>query len=73
LRMALSAARSMSHYVAAGMKAVPADVHRRRLEVCGGCDQHTGLRCRVCGCFTNVKAWLPHESCPLGKWQAKSG
>jgi tetratricopeptide (TPR) repeat protein len=70
LRMALSAARSMSHYVASGMKAVPSDIHRRRLEVCGGCDQHTGLRCRVCGCFTNVKAWLPHESCPLGKWQA---
>jgi Tetratricopeptide repeat/Family of unknown function (DUF6171) len=70
LRMALSAARSMSHYLASGMTAVPPDVHRRRLEVCAGCEQHTGLRCRVCGCFTNLKAWLPHESCPLGKWQA---
>jgi tetratricopeptide (TPR) repeat protein len=72
LRMALSAARAMSHYLASGMKAVPPDTHRRRLEVCTGCDQHTGLRCRVCGCFTNVKAWLPHEDCPLGKWPARS-
>ncbi len=26
------------------------------------------LRCRLCGCFTNVKARLDHEECPIGKW-----
>ena len=28
------------------------------------------VRCRACGCFTAVKARLPHEHCPAGKWPA---
>jgi hypothetical protein len=30
----------------------------------------TGLRCRICGCFTAAKARLDHERCPAGKWPA---
>jgi tetratricopeptide (TPR) repeat protein len=68
LRMGLSAAKSMVRFIGSGLKTVPADVHQKRTQTCGGCEHHTGTRCRVCGCFTNVKAWLPHEACPLGKW-----
>ena len=37
------------------------------IRTCAGCEHHTGVRCKLCGCFTNAKAWLPHEACPLGK------
>jgi hypothetical protein len=42
----------------------------KRLQTCAGCEYHTGLRCRVCGCFTGAKAALAHEECPVGKWPA---
>jgi tetratricopeptide (TPR) repeat protein len=68
LRMAFSAAKSMAKFLMAGLKTVPAAERQRRLLKCATCAQHTGMRCRVCGCFTGAKAWLAHEQCPLGKW-----
>jgi tetratricopeptide (TPR) repeat protein len=68
LRMALSAAKSMARFLGSGMKtASPADL-QGRLQTCAACEHHTGLRCRLCGCFTNVKARMAHEECPIGKW-----
>jgi hypothetical protein len=72
LRTALSAARAMATFVGSGGKRVSPAVHRSRVRTCAACAHHTGLRCRVCGCFTNAKAWLPHEECPPGKWPAAS-
>jgi hypothetical protein len=68
LRMAFSAARSMTRFLGSGLKTAPAEVQSQRLQACAGCAHHTGLRCRVCGCFTNVKTRMDHESCPLGHW-----
>jgi tetratricopeptide (TPR) repeat protein len=68
LRMAYSAAKSMAKFVGSGLKAVPAATQQKRLQSCGQCAHHTGVRCKLCGCFTSVKARLPHETCPLGKW-----
>jgi hypothetical protein len=68
LHMAISAVKSMTRFLASGAKTVGPDTQRKRLDVCATCPHHTGLRCRVCGCFTGVKTWLPHERCPLGKW-----
>jgi tetratricopeptide (TPR) repeat protein len=73
LRMAISAAGSMAKFVRSGMKTAPGEVQQQRLQICAGCEQHTGLRCRACGCFTRAKALLPHENCPLGKWPAVTG
>ena len=70
LRMALSAARAMTTFFGAGFKTVPAAIQQKRLQTCATCEHHTGLRCRVCGCFTNIKTRLPHEECPIGKWPA---
>jgi hypothetical protein len=69
--MALSAAKAMAQFVGTGLKSVTPETHRERLQTCAACEHHTGLRCRACGCFTNAKAWLPHEDCPLGKWPAQ--
>lgn len=68
LTMAFSAARTAGKFLGSGLKTVPAYVHRQRVERCAACSHHTGLRCRLCGCFTQTKAWLPHEDCPLRKW-----
>ncbi|QEH36163.1 hypothetical protein OJF2_47230 [Aquisphaera giovannonii] len=68
LRMAISATRAMAAFVASGMKATPAEVRDDRLATCRACEHHTGLRCRVCGCFTEAKSRMAHERCPLGRW-----
>lgn len=68
LRMAMSAAKAMAKFLGTGMKIVPEQVQKDRLAICNECEHHTGIRCRICGCFTNAKAWLPHEKCPLTKW-----
>jgi tetratricopeptide (TPR) repeat protein len=68
LRMAFSAMKSMARFAGSGFKPTSAETCRTRLQTCERCEHHTGLRCKVCGCFTNVKARMPHESCPIGKW-----
>jgi tetratricopeptide (TPR) repeat protein len=70
LRMAMSATRAMANFVGSGFKTTPPDVQRQRLQTCATCEHHTGLRCQICGCFTNVKSRLLHEDCPIGKWPA---
>jgi tetratricopeptide (TPR) repeat protein len=68
LRMAVSATQAMMKFLGSGLKTVSSAARERRLRTCAACPHHTGLRCRLCGCFTNVKARLPYEECPLGKW-----
>jgi len=68
LRMAVSATKAMANFIGSGMKTTPEDMQRKRLETCASCEHHTGLRCKVCGCFTNVKSRMLHEDCPIGKW-----
>jgi hypothetical protein len=66
--MALSAAKSMGRFAGSGFKTVPQQTLQRRLQTCATCEHHTGVRCRLCGCFTSAKAPLAHEECPIGKW-----
>jgi tetratricopeptide (TPR) repeat protein len=68
LRMAFTAAGSMATFLGSGFKGATEATYRQRLDTCATCAHHTGLRCRLCGCFTNLKAWMPHEECPVGKW-----
>jgi tetratricopeptide (TPR) repeat protein len=68
LRMAISSVKSLATYLASGLKTVAPVIHQKRVETCATCEHHTGLRCKLCGCFTNTKAWLPHERCPIDKW-----
>jgi hypothetical protein len=68
--MGLSAARSVTRFIKSGLKLADAETLEARLRACSGCEHHTGLRCKVCGCFTNVKTRLAPEACPAGKWPA---
>jgi hypothetical protein len=70
LRMAISATRAMAGFATSGFQTAPTDLQRKRLQTCKVCEHHTGVRCRICGCFTNVKSRLLHENCPIGKWPA---
>ncbi|MGP0068009.1 MAG: tetratricopeptide repeat protein [Isosphaeraceae bacterium] len=70
LRMALSATKAMAQFAGSGFKTTPLEVQRQRLQVCSTCEYHTGIRCKVCGCFTTAKSKLLQESCPIGKWPA---
>ena len=66
--MAVSAATSMAKFAASGFRRVDEPTHAVRMQRCSGCRHLEGSRCRLCGCFAQMKAWLPHEDCPVGKW-----
>ena len=68
LRMAVTATKAMAKFVGSGGKKVAPELRQARLQTCATCEHHTGVRCRLCGCFTNTKSWLPYEDCPLKKW-----
>jgi len=61
-------------YVKRKGKKVPKEVFEERLEICRGCEHHTGKRCTLCGCCTSGpptlfnKAAYPNEECPIGLW-----
>jgi hypothetical protein len=68
LGMAVSASRAMARFAASGFRRVDPDTHASRLHCCQDCRFRDAKRCRLCGCFIDPKAWLPHEDCPVGKW-----
>jgi tetratricopeptide (TPR) repeat protein len=70
LRMALAATKAIAKFVGSGLKTVSPQIQQQRVQTCALCDHHTGIRCRLCGCFTSVKVRLPHERCPMDKWPA---
>jgi hypothetical protein len=40
----------------------------RRSDVCKGCVQYTGSRCRACGCVIAMKVILEEAECPELRW-----
>jgi hypothetical protein len=40
----------------------------RRLNICKGCPEYTGLTCKKCGCVMAVKVYVPEAKCPINKW-----
>jgi tetratricopeptide (TPR) repeat protein len=69
LRMAYTATRSFGRFALSGMQTVDPEQRTGRLAECAACEHHTGIRCRLCGCFTAQKTWLPHERCPIDRWE----
>ncbi len=43
-----------------------------RLAICKSCPymkkKLTGSYCELCGCIIKIKAKMPDEKCPVGKW-----
>ncbi len=46
------------------------DYISERLEICKNCPRlfKPTYTCRECGCFMQIKARIPSQKCPLGKW-----
>lgn len=70
LRMAVSATKAMMRFIGSGLTTTEPVLQQARMATCNTCEHHTGMRCRVCGCFTHVKSRMSHEQCPIGKWPA---
>lgn len=46
------------------------DVQLERISICRSCEKFYKVtaQCRLCGCFMNVKSWMPDQRCPVNKW-----
>lgn len=66
--MARSAAKAGVGFVLDGLKTVERAEHERRIVVCSACQDLVGGRCKRCGCYMTLKAWLPKQHCPKGAW-----
>ncbi len=66
--MAQSFTSSVAQFANSGFRTTSDEVQQQRLAQCNACEHHTGTRCNLCGCFTAAKSWMPHETCPIGKW-----
>lgn len=70
-QMARSLAREMARFARSGFKT--ARDYQKRLAVCEACAEFiAGRRCRICGCFMDVKARMATTDCPLGKWSQET-
>lgn len=51
---------------------VKGHIQKERYDICLSCDKLylPSKTCKVCGCFMNIKTWMPKQSCPLKKWEA---
>ena len=45
-------------------------VREERLAICTSCEKFRlkTRTCKVCGCFMDVKTWMPRQKCPMDKW-----
>jgi len=70
LEQAGNALAAAGRAIASGLQLVDDAEHARRLAICEGCEHYDGdrHRCRKCGCWSNLKAKLASEKCPMEKW-----
>lgn len=62
---------SVAKWVISGFKLVSPEEQKGRLLVCSDCRMLNiaDSRCKECGCFVKIKAWMATEDCPLNKWE----
>jgi transcription elongation factor Elf1 len=62
---------SVVKHAANGFFSVPDEVAHERLSICSLCEhfEKDSVRCKICGCYLNIKTKWASESCPIGKWK----
>jgi hypothetical protein len=56
-----------------GLPITPDTVYDARIASCqDNCPHYRWFQCRLCKCMIFLKARLPHESCPVGRWNPRS-
>lgn len=70
LEMMASAATAAANFAISGGKTIAKEAQEIRQSTCNTCPSHdsTANRCNECGCFLQLKTYLPDEKCPAGKW-----
>lgn len=64
-----SAGRAIVEHVRAGVPTTPPEELQHRRATCQNCDLFSESgRCKVCGCFMQIKATWAEQKCPIGKW-----
>lgn len=63
---------AIARFVADGCATVTVGQYRQRLKTCQPCEHRVGGKCLQCGCWVQIKARLPSEKCPEGKWSQDS-
>ena len=52
------------------------NTYNDRIKTCNGCPEQKfnkiarKRQCKICNCFTDLKAKIAREECPLEKWKA---
>lgn len=46
------------------------EIQKERFDICLDCEnlKPTINQCQICGCFMNIKTWMPNQKCPIDKW-----
>lgn len=49
---------------------VAPEIQKERMDICLSCDKlyRPTSSCKVCGCFMQLKTWMPDQKCPIDKW-----
>jgi hypothetical protein len=60
----------MTEYSRRGLLVADEKKVNMRMELCSGCKmfEKESTRCKLCGCFMNLKIRLVSSTCPVGKW-----
>lgn len=64
----LTVIQAIRHAVKTGEMIALDDVIKKRMDICSKCDRKSGVRCRECGCYINLKTAVQVAKCPIGKW-----
>lgn len=55
-------------WVGKGMPITQPEELTKRQDTCNTCEHFTGSKCKLCGCFAEIKMRMASEKCPVGKW-----
>lgn len=69
----MSLIKSLKDYKNSNFHNATDEERERRAEICGKCEYNTGIRCKVCKCFIDIKIRMASESCPENKWNRVDG
>lgn len=61
--------KAILKYVKSGAENVDEDLFKERVAICQTCEYFEGRRCKICGCFVDLKAKWAVQSCPVNNWE----
>ncbi len=69
-QMAQSFGQAIARFAYGGFQPSSPELTAARLAVCAECPRASpgGAICTACGCILEIKARMPAEYCPLGRW-----